>query len=316
MVDFTQHTINTPYMVGPVHCYTAQIGGESVLFDTGPPTEEGMAYLKEHVDLAGLQHVIVTHCHIDHYGLAVWLEERCDAEIYLPYRDSLKSNLHGERVHGMTRILKNLGFSEEYLGELQKVFNKGAILPPFPKKYKIAEEEIPDHLGVEVLPCPGHSQSDLVYLVDEYAITGDTLLKGIFQSPLLDVDLKTGERFDNYGAYCKTIVKLAGLRGRTILPGHRHNVTGIEETLVFYLTKLLVRVEQLHQYLGEKNVMQLIDKLLHGRMKDVFHIYLKASEIVFMMDLLSKPELLETALHESGLWPEVADLYVAAIVQQ
>ncbi len=128
------------------------------------------------------------------------------------------------------------------------------------------------------------------------------------------MDLNTGERFDNYGAYCKTIVKLSTLHDKTVLPGHRKNIVGIQETQIFYLEKLLVRVAQLHQYLGETNVMQLIDKLLKGRVKDVIHIYLKASEIVFMMDLLKDPEKLEDALKESGLWPEVADLYVAAIL--
>ena len=215
----------------------------------------------------------------------------------------------------MYQILAGLGFDTAYLEELQKIFNTGAILPPFPKSYKIAEEEIPKRLGVDVLACPGHSQSDLVYTVGEHIVTGDTLLRGIFQSPLLDVDLKTGERFDNYGAYCETIVKLSALDGKTVLPGHRYTIAGIKETQIFYLEKLLVRVAQLHQYLGEENIMQLIDKLLKGRMKDIFHIYLKASEIVFMMDLLEDPERLENALQESGLWPEVADLYVAAIVK-
>ena len=49
-MHITQHTINTPYMVGPVHCYTAELGGDLVLFDTGPPTADGQRYLKEHVD--------------------------------------------------------------------------------------------------------------------------------------------------------------------------------------------------------------------------------------------------------------------------
>ena len=315
MVNFTQHTINTPYMVGPVHCYSATINGELTLFDTGPPTEEASSYLEEHIDLDKLRHVIITHCHIDHYGQARWLENHCDATIYLPFRDSLKTSLHGKRMHGMYRILEDLGFGITYLEELQAIFKTGAILPPFPKNFKIAEEDIPQHLGVEILACPGHSQSDLVYTVGDFAITGDTLLRGIFQSPLLDVDLKTGGRFDNYGAYCKTIVKLSMLQEKTVLPGHRKDIAGVQETQIFYLEKLLVRVAQLHQYLGERNVMQLIDKLLKGRMKDVFHIYLKASEIVFMMDLLKDPEKLEDALKESGLWPAVADLYVAAILK-
>ena len=313
MVDFTQHTINTPYMVGPVHCYSATLGGELVLFDTGPPTEEACLYLEEHVDLKKLRHVIITHCHIDHYGQARWLEKRSGATVYLPYRDALKARLHGQRMHGMHKMLESLGFTSAYLEELEKVLEKGAILPPFPERFKVAEEDIPLHLGVGVLACPGHSQSDLVYTAENFVISGDTLLKGIFQSPLLDVDLETGERFDNYGAYCETIVKLSALEGKTVLPGHRRNIPGIKETLTFYLSKLLGRVAQLHQYVGEEDLMQLIDKLLDGRMKDIFHIYLKASEIVFMMDLLKDPQRLESALKLSGLWPEVSVLYEAAI---
>ena len=315
MVNFTQHTINTPYMVGSVHCYSATIDGDLVLFDTGPATEEASSYLEEHIDLDNLRHVILTHCHIDHYGQALWLEKRCNATIYLPYSDSLKAKLHGQRMDGMYRILAELGFDAAYLLELDKIFDKGSILQPFPRQYKIAERDIPRRLGIGVLACPGHSQSDLVYTVEDYAVTGDTLLKGIFQSPLLDVYLKTGERFDNYAAYCETIVTLSALEGKTVLPGHRKNIPGIKETLNFYLSKLLVRVQQLHQYPEEKSLMQLVDKLLQGRVKDIFHIYLKASEIVFMMDFLKDPGRLKNALERSGLWPDVAELYEAAILE-
>ena len=70
-----QHTINTPYIAGPVHCYTAELGGDLVLFDTGPPTAEAEQYLRDNIDLRRLKHVIITHCHIDHYGQAAWLEK-------------------------------------------------------------------------------------------------------------------------------------------------------------------------------------------------------------------------------------------------
>ena len=137
-------------------------------------------------------------------------------------------------------------------------------------------------------------------------------MRGVFQSPLLDVDLTTGERFNNYAAYCATLVKLGGLRGRQILPGHRRTVGSIEETLLFYVSKLFLRAEQLRPHQDEKNVVVLIDKLLEGRMQDVFHLYLKASEVVFMKDLLREPELLRASLEKIGLFDQVKELYFAA----
>lgn len=312
MAGLTQHTINTPYIVGPVHCYSGRLAGELVLIDTGPPTSEGERCLRTQVDLKNLRHVMVTHCHIDHYGQAAWLEQNSDATIYLPYRDCLKIAQHDRRLVAMYQLLANLGFDRQWLDGLQRIFDSGALFPPFPKKFRVADTDIPERLGIQVLNCPGHSQSDLVYAGDNWAVTGDTLLRGVFQSPLLDVDLTTGERFNNYAAYCATLVKLGGLRGREIQPGHRQTIDSIDHTLLFYVSKLLLRAEQLRPHRDEENVVVLIDKLLEGRMQDVFHLYLKTSEVVFLKDLLREPEMLRAALEKIGLFDRVKELYVAA----
>ncbi|MDX2479585.1 MAG: MBL fold metallo-hydrolase, partial [Desulfuromusa sp.] len=197
----TQHTLPTPYPVGPVHCYTTKINDQLILFDTGPPTEETKQYLQEHIDLQRLQHVIITHCHIDHYGLAAWLERKHGCTIYLPYRDSLKIARHSERLDGMATILKNTGFSQEFLDAFRAEMDTDSVFPEFPQNFKVAENELPTEFGIDVIPCPGHSQSDLVYARENWAISGDTMLREIFQSPLLDIDLLTGKRFSNYNAY-------------------------------------------------------------------------------------------------------------------
>jgi hydroxyacylglutathione hydrolase len=315
MASLTQHTIATPYMVGPVHCYTGILDGDLVLFDTGPPTPEGQKYFKNHIDLPNLKHIIITHCHIDHYGQTHWLEENCDATIYLPYRDGLKIVQHDSRILEMYQLLRDVGFSEEYLTKLRLIFDSGELFPPFPQNFKIAEKDIPERLGVRVVECPGHSQSDLVYVGEDWAVTGDTLLRGIFQSPLLDVDLETGERFKNYEMYCATLTKLFSLHGKTVLPGHRYKVRSVEDTLIFYVTKLLQRVEQLRPYVAENDVMVLIDKVFDGKVKDVFHIFLKASEILFMKDFLNKPELLHHVLEKTGLFHNVRELYDSAVAR-
>ncbi len=301
-------------MVGPVHCYTAQLGGDLVLFDTGPPTPEARKYLQENIDLKRLKHVLVTHCHIDHYGQGAWLADNCDATLYLPAKDCLKIANHSERIDGMEQMLSGLGFDEKYLSKLRAIFESGALFPPFPTRFEETESALPGHLGIEIIDCPGHSQSDLVFVGNEWAITGDTLLKGVFQSPVLDVDLESGTRFRNYEAYCSTLLKLAKLSSLEILPAHRKTIKSIEETMLYYISKLLSRAIQLHPYRSEENLFVIIEKITGGRMQDVFHMYLKASEILFMKDFLSEPGLLRSSLEEIGLFEEVSALYYSAVV--
>ena len=312
LMQIIQHTINTPYIVGPVHCYTAELGGDLVLFDTGPPTAEGRRYLQKHVDLQRLQHIIVTHCHIDHYGQLFWLSEQTDAAIYLPYRDSLK--VGDERLmERMGILLTEMGFDAGYIASLHDFLQRNVLFPPFPENCLIVEQDLPEHLGITVLNCPGHSQSDLVLVGDEWAVTGDILLRGIFQSPLLDIDLQSGGRFRNYDAYCATLLKLADLRDKRILPGHRYTVESVDTCIRFYVAKMLQRVEQLRPYRREENIAAIIDRLFGGTMTELFHVYLKASEIVFMKDFLEQPQQLRESLEAIGLFDDMAEHFCRAV---
>lgn len=311
----TQYTVETPYMVGPVHCYSTEGGDELVLIDTGPPTEAGQSFLRDQIDLDRLKHVIVTHCHIDHYGQAGWLEQVCNATIYLPRLDILKHERSAQRLESLIKLIADLGFGAEYVDRLRERLTRTLLLPLFPANYLVAETDLPAHLEIEVIGCPGHSQSDLVYGGDGWAVTGDTLLRGVFQSPLLDVDLEKGGRFKNYEAYCQTIVKLAGLRSKHILPGHRQRVESVDRTLLFYITKMLNRVNYLLPQLTSRSVAGVIEELFPST-DDTFHIYLKASEIVFMKDFLAQPALLAASLEEIGLHDPVAELFYKAVGQQ
>ena len=302
----TQHTVETPYMVGPVHLYTLDFGDELILLDTGPPTESGQRFLREQVDLARLSQVLVTHCHIDHYGQARWLAENSDAVVYLPRRDVLKHEHHERRLQELFALIGELGFDKEYVEILRKRFTT-SMMPLFPDRYEIAEQ-LPAELGIEVLGCPGHSQSDLVYTGKDWAVTGDTLLRGVFQSPLLDVDLENGGRFKNYEAYCESIVRLAGLESKLILPGHRFTVESAGETIRFYISKTLQRLQRLVPFLRGNSVAEVIADVFPA-MTDPFHLYLKASEIVFMKDLLERPELLIDALKQIGLYESVSSSF-------
>ena len=307
-----QHTVQTPYMVGEVHFYHTECDGGLVLFDTGPPTPEGEACLREQVDLTRLKYLFITHCHVDHYGLANFVLQQSDAEVFIPRRDAIKLQRHSERIIRMGELLAGYGFGESFTAQLRESFTQHKVFPAAPERFRIVEEA-PElaALGISFLPCPGHSQSDLVYLVDDAAITGDVLLKNIFQAPLLDIDLDSfSGRFKNYEAYCSSLLNLAQLSGRTIMPGHRYSVGSVEEAILFYAITLLERARRVqpHKKLAPN---EILEQLFKGRLTDPFLVYLKVSEIVFILDFLENRALLKASLVQIGLFDTVAERYEA-----
>ena len=311
-----QHTLDTPYMVGPVHCYTMEVDGRIVLFDTGPPTEGAKQYLRENIDLERLDYIFITHCHIDHCGLAPWLADHTRAKVYLPSRDGSTVLSGDEKLQNMYGLFKLLGFDESYLEKLHDFVHNGNVFPPYPKKFNLVEEGIPPHLGIDFLSCPGHSQSDLVYFTENWAVTGDTLLEGGNQSPLLSVDPETAERFNNYRAYCDSLKKYAALRHKTICPGHGVKVDSIDHCILFDIRKTLNRVVNLNRISDRKHVAGIIEQRFGRPLEEPLHAYLVASEIMFMLDFLAEPEYLKASLETIGLFDAVAQAYERAVSGQ
>ncbi len=308
-----KHTIQTPYVVGEVHLYTTELNGELVLFDTGPDTPEALDYLLGHIDLDRLRHVFITHCHVDHYGLAAYIGRNSRAEIYLPRQDDLKFRHHERRLEHIAGLLRECGFDDDFIRSVRATVGRNGIFPPVPGNYRIVEEAAaPRRLGISWLSCPGHSQSDLVYLVGDCAVTGDILLPDTFQAPLLDIDLDTfAGRFRNYEAYCASLVKLAQLRGRRLLPGHRQEVGSLEETILFYAGKLLERAARIKTFAGVPAVSEVVRGLFGDSLVDPFVVYIKASEVIFMRDFLAAPGRLRSALERIGLFSRISDAFAA-----
>ncbi len=307
-----QHTVQTPYVVGEVHLYSTELDGGLVLFDTAPPTPEGKACLLKNIDLKRLKYLFITHCHVDHYGQANFILQHSDADVFIPRSDAIKFQRHAERMERMGELLNGYGFGGDFSVQLRESFERNKIFPATPERFRIVEESDElAKLGISYLACPGHSQSDLVYLVGDYAVTGDILLRNIFQAPLLDTDLESfAGRYRNFDAYCSSLLNLIKLRGMRIMPGHRQYVEGVDEVILFYVKTLLERAEQVLPFRGLA-INKIIEQIFKGRLIEPFFIYLKVSEIVFMLDFLENPELLKASLEQIGLFDTVSTLYEA-----
>ena len=303
------HRLDTPYMIGPVYCYSLEGADGLILVDCGALTEEAKRYYLESFDLARLRHILITHGHSDHYGLAEWLSAKSGARIYFPYRDYLKVRHRNEHMRLLGDIMQGMGFSDSYYQRLLAIVTHPENFTPFPQDISVVERDFPKELGLDFIACPGHSQSDLVYLGGDWAITGDTLLPGVFQTPILEVDAIHGGRFNNYEAYCDSLVKLAALAGRRIFPGHREIPVNVRDTQLFYVSKLLRRTELLRPWRKEMSISNIISEMFVGGMTDTFIVFLKAAELLFMQDFFREPERLAVSLRTVGLYDEVEELF-------
>jgi len=305
-----QITIELPYHVDHVHLYLFDIGGDLILFDTGPPIDDAVNYLKENIDFDRLRYVFITHGHIDHYGLASFLQRQSGAQVILSRAATMQFGDRGHYLGDLTRIFRGLGFPEGSAKSLIAEFEDVGKMAPLPENTLIAEEslELMETLGIDYVECPWHSQGDLVYLLDNYAVTGDVALRGMFPVPLLDVDFagRDGVRFDNYRAFCLSIGRLKGLEGREFLPSHRDHLYDLDGWIRFVVRKLLGRAEQVAplRRMG-KNVYQAVSTLFGPPEKAPFMAYLKTSEVAFLYDFLRHPEQLAEVLREYRLYEEM-----------
>src|SRR5688572_25574659 len=77
--------VPTPFAVGPTNCWLIE-GKPLTLVDTGPKTKDALAGLESGLAALGhtiedLERVVITHGHIDHFGLTASVRKRSGAEV-------------------------------------------------------------------------------------------------------------------------------------------------------------------------------------------------------------------------------------------
>lgn len=291
-------------MVGPVHFYTFELGdGSFMMFDTGPFTLEASSYITTKLNLKNLSYLFVTHCHLDHYGLLHFIRENTDARIFISKYDYLKFKLFDERGKLLYKILQEEGFPQKSIENIYKVFEYFKNILPDPDAEILENNlEIIKKLNISYMHCPGHSQSDIVYLYENYAITGDVILKDIFQTPLFDIDFSNPtNRYNNYLALIDTIEKLMKIENMTFLPGHRDNIDNLKYRIEWYIGKFLNRICKIGKKLLTEKLYNLLISINVDTETDPLTSYLKLSELFFMRDFISNPDPLEKTIEKNNI---------------
>ena len=172
------------------NCYLLYNGNDVYIIDPSCKYEVIKTYLKEEDIVKG---VLITHGHIDHIFYIEEIQKEFDCLVYMH-----------------KNCLELLGDEDKNCSSLFRM----------PKKFEINKEKIVfvsegniiDGL-IKVLYTPGHSFDSLMFLVEDYLFTGDTL----FKESIGRTDFYSG----NLKLLSDSIRKIYSLkRNLKIYPGH------------------------------------------------------------------------------------------------
>ncbi len=296
--------IPTPFQVGRVNAYLIE-DSPLTLVDSGPNSGKALDELEQ--SLAGLGHriedielLVITHQHMDHFGLASILARRSGAEVAA--LDSLAPMLaHYTRESELDdlfahRMMLRHGIPAEVATALRSVsasFRAWGHAVQVTRPLADGSELQFAGRTLRVLHRPGHSPSDTVFVDEERSImlAADHLIAHISSNPLIARPLGgegeyTGPRPQALVTYLESLGKTREMELDVVLPGHGRSILDhvplIDERLRLHER----RAEKIAGLIAERpSTAHEIAQQLWGNVA-VTQAYLTLSEVLGHVDLL------------------------------
>jgi glyoxylase-like metal-dependent hydrolase (beta-lactamase superfamily II) len=296
--------IPTPFMVGRVNAYLIE-DSPLTLIDSGPNSAKALDELEQALAARGhavedIELLVITHQHMDHFGLASILARRSGAEVaaleaLAPFLAS-----YGEQTDLEDRFAERLmlrhGIPAEIVTALRAV---SAGFRAWGSKVEVSRPladgsqlQLRDRT-LRVLHRPGHSPSDTVFLDESRSImlSADHLIAHISSNPLLARPLGAGEEYDGPRpqaliTYLASLQQTRATDVSLVLPGHGPPITDhvalIDERFRLHDR----RAEKIHRLIAaQPRTAHEIAQELWGNVA-VTQAYLTLSEVLGHVDLL------------------------------
>jgi glyoxylase-like metal-dependent hydrolase (beta-lactamase superfamily II) len=240
--------IPTPFMVGRVNAYLIE-DSPLTLVDSGPNSAKALDELEQALAARGhavedIELLVISHQHMDHFGLASILARRSGAEVAA--LEALAPFLAGYGHQTdlddsfAERIMLRHGIPPEIVTALRAVSSGfrawGAAVEVTRPLVEGSELKLRDRT-LRVLHRPGHSPSDTVFLEDRSEIgrrgillAADHLIAHISSNPLLARPLDSDEDYDGprpqaLVTYMASLEETRAMELSLVLPGHGPPIT-------------------------------------------------------------------------------------------
>jgi glyoxylase-like metal-dependent hydrolase (beta-lactamase superfamily II) len=294
--------IPTPFAVGRVNCYLVD-DDPLTLVDTGPNSGTSLtaleAALAEHGRrVEDLERIVITHQHMDHFGLLAILADRSGAEVcaldrLAPWLARFDDATEEEDAFAEAIMLRH-GIPDDMV----------MVLRALSRQYRawgatatvttlLADGDTLGFAGREwrVHHRPGHSPSDTVFHDERSGelVAGDHLIKHISSNPLIARPLDgdgDAERPKALVAYIASMKATQAMDLEVVLPGHG-DAFGEHRALIDERLRMHDRrARKLHGLVAEhpRTAYELAQELW-GNVA-VTQAYLTLSEVLGHMDLL------------------------------
>ena len=279
---FEQIPVPTPFQVGPVNAYLA----DRTLVDPGPDSEEAWDHLTEKLDDNGLEpgdveHLLITHPHPDHFGLASRFQE-CGATVVAhPDAATIMADFPGrldaEQAY-FQDFFEQCGMAASTANtvtDLPEAFIHYAPSLTVDEKVRAGDSIAINGTEFRVDDLVGHAKGEILFEFDgsagREAIVGDNVLDEITPNPFLQLPTEPeGERPRVLPAYNESLARLRegdydrfhpGHRGRIDTPAERIDVILAEhhertETVAEMLDEPMTPVEVMTELFGELPVIE------------------------------------------------------------
>jgi glyoxylase-like metal-dependent hydrolase (beta-lactamase superfamily II) len=255
--------------LGHVNTYLVRSDDGYLLVDCGWDTADTLLALEGHlraldIAMGDVRHLVITHIHPDHYGLAGRLRELSKADLtfhrlerlYIEERYANPNGLLGEmhewlRVNGTPRTeLDRLNFGSMGIVERVKI--------AFPDRTLDGGEEIAcGKFAFKVIWTPGHSAGHIC-LYDaghKVLLSGDHVLPHITPSVGLHVRAASNPLAD----YLDSLRLIGRLEAELVMPGHGEPFRGLPERTGELIAHHHRRLEEIKRLLQKR-----LDRSLSG----------------------------------------------------
>lgn len=168
------------------NCYVVRDGDESIIIDTGAPSEEGAAVLFDALDVLGVNlertTLFLTHLHLDHAGQAERILSRgallCASAVDADFLRPEQALVASRKI--LSRMLAE-GAGEQEARACARMFEQVDYFDPFKRRHRLVKEN--DILSVgrydfRVVETPGHTPGHLALYSPEHKLifSGDHML--------------------------------------------------------------------------------------------------------------------------------------------